>query len=159
MAIDGRSSPLFAFRLLQRRHRWMLAFGAAHALLLWFGDIVGAYGLAGLLVTRLLLERSDRTLRTIGWGMVGVLALFGAVGKRSLSSYLLQSALFAPRCSRRSAPPRTASASGSSRSWSPRCSIAQAGTAPPRRCCVASPSGSGLSRPRRPCSERRGATT
>ncbi len=101
VAIDGRSYPLFAFlfgygiwqlysrqsaagtpsgeakRLLQRRHGWMLALGAVHALLLWFGDIVGAYGLTGLLVTWLLLQRSDRTLRVVAWVLTGLLALFG----------------------------------------------------------------------------------
>lgn len=102
VAIDGRSYPLFAFlfgygiwqlysrqtaagasmveakRLLQRRHWWMLAFGGVHAVLLWFGDIVGAYGLTGLLVTWLLLQRSDRTLKVVAWAMVGALALVGA---------------------------------------------------------------------------------
>lgn len=87
IAIDGRSYPLFAFlfgygiwqlyarqvasgteprearRLLQRRHAWMIAFGAVHALLLWMGDIVGAYGLIGLIVTWLFLDRKDRTLK------------------------------------------------------------------------------------------------
>ncbi len=101
VAIDGRAYPLFAFlfgygiwqmysrqaaagtpwrdarRLLQRRHAWMLAFGAVHALLLWFGDIVGAYGLVGLIVTWLLLRRSDRTLRIVAWVLVGLLSLFG----------------------------------------------------------------------------------
>lgn len=101
VAIDGRSYPLFAFlfgygiwqlysrqsalgtpmreakRLLQRRHWWMLAFGAVHALLLWFGDIVGAYGLTGLLVTWLLLQRRDRTLTIVAWVLAGALLLFG----------------------------------------------------------------------------------
>ena len=64
--IDGRSYPMFAFlfgygivqlyrrqeqagvshadarRLLRRRHLWMIAFGFVHALLLWYGDIIGA---------------------------------------------------------------------------------------------------------------------
>jgi len=86
VAIDGRSYPLFAFlfgygiwqlyrrqldaglppgqahRLLRRRHLWMLVFGAVHAALLWGGDIIGAYGLVGLLVCWLFLDRRDRTL-------------------------------------------------------------------------------------------------
>lgn len=101
VAIDGRSYPLFALlfgygiwqlysrqsaagtpsseatRLLQRRHWWMLAFGAVHALLLWFGDIVGAYGITGLLVTWLLLQRRDRTLKVVAWVLTGLLLLFG----------------------------------------------------------------------------------
>lgn len=107
VTIDGRSYPLFAFlfgygiwqaysrqsaagtpmieakRLLQRRHWWMLAFGAVHALLLWFGDIVGAYGIVGLLVTWLLLQRSDRTLGVVAWAMAGALLLFGAAALAS----------------------------------------------------------------------------
>ena len=102
VAIDGRSYPLFAFlfgygiwqlysrqsaagtpwrqarRILQRRHAWMLAIGAAHALLLWFGDIVGAYGLTGLIVVALLLRRSDRVLRIVAWVLAGLLAVFAA---------------------------------------------------------------------------------
>lgn len=102
VAIDGRSYPLFAFlfgygiwqlyrtqlaagatsqearRLLRRRHAWMLAFGAVHAALLWGGDIVGAYGLVGVLVGWLFLERRDRTL--VLWSSVlGGLLVLGAL--------------------------------------------------------------------------------
>ncbi|WP_306233624.1 DUF418 domain-containing protein [Agrococcus beijingensis] len=104
VAIDGRSYPLFAFlfgygiwqlysrqsaagtpmreakRLLQRRHAWMLAFGAVHALLLWFGDIVGAYGLVGLVVTWLLLQRRDRTLQITAWVLAALLLVAGLFG-------------------------------------------------------------------------------
>lgn len=110
VAIDGRSYPLFAFlfgygiwqlysrqsaagtpwrearRILQRRHAWMVAIGAVHALLLWFGDIVGAYGLTGLIVVALLLRRSDRVLRIVAWVLAGLLAVFALF---SLASGLL----------------------------------------------------------------------
>ncbi|ERG63746.1 hypothetical protein L332_04665 [Agrococcus pavilionensis RW1] len=103
VVIDGRAYPLFAFlfgygiwqlysrqsaagtpwrearRILQRRHAWMVAIGAVHALLLWFGDIVGAYGLTGLVVVALLLRRSDRVLRIVAWVLAGLLALFAAM--------------------------------------------------------------------------------
>ncbi|GEK80917.1 DUF418 domain-containing protein [Agrococcus baldri] len=103
VAIDGRAYPLFAFlfgygiwqmysrqaaagtpwrearRVLQIRHAWMVAFGAVHALLLWYGDIVGAYGIVGLVVVGLLLRRSDRTLTVVAWVMTGLLLLFGAL--------------------------------------------------------------------------------
>jgi uncharacterized membrane protein YeiB len=80
--VDGRAMPMFAAlfgygfariaskqagdwprtrRLLRRRSRWLLAFGFCHALLLFFGDILGAYGLAGLLLLGVLRWR-DRTL-------------------------------------------------------------------------------------------------
>ena len=92
IAIDGRTYPMFSFlfgygiwqlysrqlaagvdrrlarRLLRRRHWWMLAFGAVHAALLWMGDIVGAYGLAGLVLTWLFLDRRDVTLRV--WAVI-----------------------------------------------------------------------------------------
>ncbi|MFV0375662.1 DUF418 domain-containing protein [Microbacterium sp.] len=102
IAIDARSYPLFAFlfgygiwqlhrrqraagvddravrRVLRRRHLWMIAFGAVHALLLWYGDIVGAYGLVGLIVVAALLGRSDRALRITAWVLAGLIAT-GAV--------------------------------------------------------------------------------
>lgn len=97
--IDARSYPLFAFlfgygiwqlytrqqrnglddraarRLLQRRHLWLIGFGAVHAALLWYADVLGAYGLIGLIVVGLFLRRRDRTLIT--WIVVlgGILAL------------------------------------------------------------------------------------
>ncbi|PWK90076.1 putative membrane protein YeiB [Lentzea atacamensis] len=82
--VDGRAMPMFAAlfgygfvqiankqtgewpairKLLRRRSLWLLAFGAAHALLLFFGDILAAYGLAGLLLVNVLRWR-DRALLT-----------------------------------------------------------------------------------------------
>ncbi|MFV2143244.1 DUF418 domain-containing protein [Isoptericola sp. G70] len=102
IAVDGRSYPLFAFlfgygiwqsftrqraagldertarRVLQRRHLWLLAFGAVHAALLWYGDVLGAYGLAGLLVVWLFLHRRTRTLLVWAGALTGLLAI-GAV--------------------------------------------------------------------------------
>ncbi|GGN25952.1 hypothetical protein GCM10011609_80600 [Lentzea pudingi] len=66
--VDGRAMPMFAAlfgygfvqiaarqgndarRVLRRRSAWLLAFGCAHALLLFFGDILAAYGLLGLVL-------------------------------------------------------------------------------------------------------------
>ncbi|WP_245579786.1 DUF418 domain-containing protein [Brevibacterium album] len=97
--VDGRVYPLFAFlfgygmvqfsvsraargvpttavrRMLRRRHWWMIAFGALHALLLFNGDILGAYGLAGLVVGGIFFARTDRTLRIVSWIMGCLLAL------------------------------------------------------------------------------------
>src|SRR5690606_21343748 len=50
-------------RLLRTRHWWLLAFGLVHAALLWQGDILGTYGVLGLLLVPLFLHRSDRTLK------------------------------------------------------------------------------------------------
>ncbi|MEO3802230.1 DUF418 domain-containing protein [Nonomuraea sp. B1E8] len=104
LLVDGRALPMFAAlfgyglvqladrrlsagqswpevrRVLRRRSLWLLAFGFCHALLLFFGDILGAYGLVGLVLVGFL-RRSDRALF---WAAgvaavlhVVVLALFG----------------------------------------------------------------------------------
>ncbi|MFE1392677.1 DUF418 domain-containing protein [Nocardiopsis alba] len=69
------TSPGRTRRIMRHRHLWMLAFGAAHALLLWQGDILGVYGLIGLVMTPLFFGRSDRVLKI--W--VTVLLSLGAV--------------------------------------------------------------------------------
>ncbi|WP_336669908.1 DUF418 domain-containing protein [Tsukamurella sp. USMM236] len=93
--IDSRVYPMFAFlfgygivqlytrqlaagteqrvarRILRRRHWWMLAFGFVHAALLWYGDILGAYAITGLVLVWLFLRRSDRALAI--WASVLVL--------------------------------------------------------------------------------------
>ena len=66
-------------RMLQRRHWWLIVFGAVHALLLFAGDILGAYGLAGLVLTAALFSRSDRAIRITVWILTGLLALFAAI--------------------------------------------------------------------------------
>ncbi|PWV46339.1 MULTISPECIES: DUF418 domain-containing protein [Nocardiopsis] len=92
MAVDMRSYPMFAFlfgygmmqlarrqeaagadvrsvnALLRRRNLWLVVFGFVHALLLWMGDILGAYGVAGLVLGWLFFRRKDVTL--IVWGAV-----------------------------------------------------------------------------------------
>jgi len=107
VVIDARSYPLFAFlfgygiwqlysrqqamgldakrarRLLQRRHLWLIVFGAVNAALLWYGDVLGAWGLLGLLVTWIFLRRRDRTL--IVWasvllGILGLISLMSLIG-------------------------------------------------------------------------------
>ena len=61
-------------RLLRRRHWWLLALGFAHAALLFEGDILGIYGLVGLLACWLFLGRRDVTLRVWAWVLGGVMA-------------------------------------------------------------------------------------
>nr|WP_198393527.1 DUF418 domain-containing protein [Brevibacterium yomogidense] len=98
--VDGRVYPMFAFlfgygmvqfarsrtargfpehvidRMLLRRHLWLLVFGFVHALLLFHGDILGAYGLAGLVLGALFFRRTDRTLTIVAWVFTGVIVLF-----------------------------------------------------------------------------------
>lgn len=111
--VDLRTYPMFAFlfgygmmqlynrqraagttheqarRLLQRRNGLLLAFGLVHAALLWMGDVLGAYGLAGLLVVWLFFEARDRTL--IVWtsvlgGLLTVGTLLAVVGSAFLAT-------------------------------------------------------------------------
>lgn len=77
------SSDREAARLLHRRNAWLIVFGAVHALLLWSGDILGAYGLCGLLIVALFLRRRDRTLLIgagIGAALMAALAVLTAFG-------------------------------------------------------------------------------
>lgn len=63
--------------LLVRRNLWVLAFGAVHGVLLFFGDVLGTYGLLGLLLV-VLVRLSGRWLATIGWISFGMLVLGSA---------------------------------------------------------------------------------
>ncbi|TDD14587.1 DUF418 domain-containing protein [Nonomuraea diastatica] len=73
----GRSWPQVR-TLLRRRSLWLLAFGFCHALLLFFGDILGAYGLVGLALLGFI-RREDRVvLRAAAIGSaLHVVVLFG----------------------------------------------------------------------------------
>src|SRR5699024_4258174 len=86
VAVDHRAMPLFAFLfgygmvqfhrsridrgmapgivrvMLRRRHWAMLLLGFAHAVLLFYGDILGAYAIAGLLLAWIFFGRRTRTL-------------------------------------------------------------------------------------------------
>ncbi|GAB2494805.1 DUF418 domain-containing protein [Nocardiopsis aegyptia] len=100
--VDSRSYPMFAFlfgygmvqlaarqeaagsdpravdALLRRRNLWLLIFGFWHALLLWMGDVLGAYGLAGLVLCWLFFRRRDTTLLVWSGVLVGLMALMSA---------------------------------------------------------------------------------
>ncbi|MGF1663995.1 MAG: DUF418 domain-containing protein [Kineosporiaceae bacterium] len=93
MLVDARSYPMFAMlfgygmvkvldrqlragrtvgaaqRLLVRRNLWLLAFGAVHATLLFFGDILGAYAVTGLLALLFITLRT----RIVAWIAAGSL--------------------------------------------------------------------------------------
>ncbi|MEV6648818.1 DUF418 domain-containing protein [Amycolatopsis sp. NPDC051371] len=49
--------------MLVRRNAWLFAFGLVHGVLLFSGDILGAYGLVGIGFTLLLLQRGHRVYR------------------------------------------------------------------------------------------------
>jgi uncharacterized membrane protein YeiB len=87
--VRGRAYPMFAFlfgygivqllrrltssevdeltirKLVRRRGYWMLLIGFFHALLLFSGDIIGAYGLLAVLLAEVLIRARDRTLLTM----------------------------------------------------------------------------------------------
>lgn len=109
IAVDMRVYPMFAFlfgyglvqiyrrqtdagatdrsarRVLRRRNLWLLLFGLVHAGLLWMGDVLGAYGFAGLIMVAIFFRRRDKTLRI--WAtvlialacLVMLLSIVGAV--------------------------------------------------------------------------------
>lgn len=120
IVIDARSYPMFAFlfgygiwqlyrrqaeagvdqltarRLLRKRHLWMIAFGAVHALLLWMGDVVGAYGLAGLVLAAIFLDRRDTALKLTAGILAALVAIWGltALGAGLALPALLPSGAF-----------------------------------------------------------------
>jgi uncharacterized protein len=103
--VDGRAYPLFGLLfgygigqlarrraaaaspaaavtgLVRRRGAWMIVIGLGHGVLLWPGDIVGAYGLLAVLMAGLLVTGTDRALRvTAGCGIVLVTLLYSVSG-------------------------------------------------------------------------------
>jgi uncharacterized membrane protein YeiB len=101
--VDGRAYPLFALlfgygitqlasrraaagespaavvRIVRRRGWWMLLIGLLHGVLLWAGDIVGAYGLLAVLLAGTLVRGAAGTL--IGVAVAGTVfaaMIFGA---------------------------------------------------------------------------------
>ncbi|MEV0585108.1 DUF418 domain-containing protein [Nonomuraea sp. NPDC050310] len=76
-AATGRSWPEVR-KVLRRRSLWLLAFGFCHALLLFFGDILGAYGLIGLVLVGFVRREDRAVLRAAVIGVVlHVVVLFG----------------------------------------------------------------------------------
>lgn len=96
--VDARAYPMFAAlfgygmvqiwnrrrddaegrRVLRRRSRWLLTFGAVHATLLFSGDVLGVYGLVGLVLVRLLRAR-DRVLLVLAACWLVLVALSSAL--------------------------------------------------------------------------------
>lgn len=85
----SRGVPEHAVRaMLRRRHLWLIAFGGVHALLLFSGDILGAYGLAGLILTAIFWRGSDTAIKITVWIFVGLSAL-GALLLLGIGAILL----------------------------------------------------------------------
>ncbi|MGH3985554.1 MAG: DUF418 domain-containing protein [Pseudonocardiaceae bacterium] len=101
--VDGRAYPMFAFlfgygivqlwrrhtskgvnevavrKVVRRRGWWMILFGFLHALLLFSGDIIGAYGLLAVVLAGLLIRAGDeKLLIMVGVWTVPIMA-FGAL--------------------------------------------------------------------------------
>ena len=64
--------------LLVRRSLWLAAFGAAHLLLLFAGDILLAYGFLGLALV-LVVRWGERSLRLLGWATLPAFLALGAL--------------------------------------------------------------------------------
>jgi uncharacterized protein len=105
LLVDGRAYPLFAFlfgygiaqltrrrgevgmpvgavtRLVRRRGWWMVLIGLVHGVVLWSGDIVGAYGLIAVLMAGLLVRGTDQSLLvTAVVGTVVTTAVYAGAG-------------------------------------------------------------------------------
>lgn len=93
MSARGGSGPAFRGRYL-RRCAALLAFGVLHAILLWSGDILHAYAIAGLML--LALDGIDRRVWPwLGAGLYSMLALFVLAGGALLSALPEAGATFA----------------------------------------------------------------
>lgn len=149
--VDSRVYPMFAFlfgygmvqlfsrqvaagtpvkaarRLLRLRNLWLLVFGFVHAALLWYGDVLGAYGLAGLVLVALFFKRKDRTLLIWAMALAGSLVtsmLIALMGAPFAARYPMNEGTFTSSAALRSWPGSRATRSrwragcSSGRSWS-----------------------------------------
>ncbi|MFI0419480.1 DUF418 domain-containing protein [Spongiactinospora sp. 9N601] len=96
-ALGGAAGEEAGRRLLRRRSAWLIAFGAVHATLLFPADILGLYGLIGLVAYRLL-QRRDRTLLVLAAAWLPLVAvtgglLYGSTGHSSERVYFWSFAL------------------------------------------------------------------
>ena len=75
MLMVGEDKPSPRFSLHIRRMIWLLLFGLVHAFVIWFGDILTPYAIAGLIVV-LARRRSPVFLYLIGILLIAVAYLF-----------------------------------------------------------------------------------
>ncbi|MGH8882447.1 MAG: DUF418 domain-containing protein, partial [Stackebrandtia sp.] len=86
---DSGANPAAARNVLVRRNAWLVAFGAVHGILLYFGDFLGAYGLVGIVAACVLLNRGDRFHRLVIWlwgFMVVEFVVFAVLVVRALAN-------------------------------------------------------------------------
>jgi uncharacterized membrane protein YeiB len=69
-------------RIIRRRGAWMVVIGFAHALLLFSGDIIGAYGVIAVLLVEVVCWTTDRTLLVTSAVWVVPIALFRGLEHR-----------------------------------------------------------------------------
>ncbi|WP_017557239.1 DUF418 domain-containing protein [Nocardiopsis baichengensis] len=82
---EGREWP-WVRRLLRRRGRWLVAIGLAHAVLIFFGDIIAVYGLIALAFAGVMRWTDRRLLaHALAWGSAGTLA-YSAVNTAMMSA-------------------------------------------------------------------------
>ncbi|HEY1179484.1 MAG TPA: DUF418 domain-containing protein [Phytomonospora sp.] len=83
------ATPAQVRAVLLRRNLWLVAFGLVHAVLLYYGDFLAAYGIVGVVMTLLLLRRGDKFHRIalVIWALsavevlvLGVIAYTGLAG-------------------------------------------------------------------------------
>ncbi|APW96952.1 hypothetical protein CHINAEXTREME_03835 [Halobiforma lacisalsi AJ5] len=74
--VERRDGPVF--ELYVRRSGWLVAFGLAHAYLLWYGDILVAYGVCAFVVV-LFRDHDPRTLAIAGVALLSVPSLIEVI--------------------------------------------------------------------------------
>jgi hypothetical protein len=80
------ATPERVRRVLLRRNAVLVIFGFLHAALLYFGDFLAAYGLAGMIATAVLLRRGDHVYRVLLWAWGVSMVYVGTCGSRSAGS-------------------------------------------------------------------------
>ncbi len=70
----GEEKPSATFGVHYRRMFWLLLFGLTHAFVIWFGDILTPYAIAGLIVV-LARRWRPRTLFIVGFILISIVSL------------------------------------------------------------------------------------